>query len=143
MDMCGHHGLKAVANGMLKGLQLHLLQPLGCGVNHWKFFMGIRACVPVPGKVFTTGYNTMVMEACNCGCPHETDFFGFRPEGPVSDDGVGRVGMDIQNRSHVHIDSDRTQFFSSHGRSLVGQFRRSGMGNRGRRRKYGEPGRKT
>ena len=105
--MCRHDGLKAPTDGMVKGLQLDVLQPLGSGMNDGKFLMGIRIGVPVTGKVFATSQDTVVMEACHRGCTHKTDFLGFRPKCPISNDGVGRVGMNIQNGSHIHVDSDR------------------------------------
>ena len=60
-------------------------------------------------KMFPTGKHLVILQARDRSKSQFAHQRGTRPERTVPDDRVGWIGVDIQNRSQIHVDADRPQ----------------------------------
>ena len=71
-----------------------------------KFDMRIRMGIPMPWEMFPAGQDAMIVESCNCGSTHSTHLIWLGSKCSIANDRIGRIGVDIQNRGHIHVYAD-------------------------------------
>ena len=74
-------------------------------MNDGKLDMRICTGITMAGEMFPAGQHSMILESCDGGGAHPTDLFRFGSKCAIPNDGVSRIGMDIQNRGHIHVNA--------------------------------------
>jgi hypothetical protein len=102
-----HDGLEAVLDQVLKRLQLYLYQALQRMRDLWQFMMGIGYRISVARKVLSTGNDPLILETHHEGQSQSGNQSRVVSEGPVPNDGIGGVCINIQYRGQIHVDTHR------------------------------------
>ena len=105
-DMGHHDAGGPLVNGLLEGDQLKLLQLLRRLVHHRQVHMGVGAGVPVAGEVLDHRDHAPLLQSLVHRQPRTCHRVGVAAVGPVPNDGVVRVGPDVQAGGEVQIETE-------------------------------------
>src|SRR2546429_9698896 len=69
----------------------------------------VRRRVAMAGEVLAAGQHAVVLQPGDHGEAERLYQFRVVPEGPVTADGILRIGVHVQDRGQVHVNPDRPQ----------------------------------
>ena len=109
-DVCGHHGRDAGRDGCRKRQELPLAQQFRRVLDQRKFEMRIGAGVPVSGEMLAAGGHSLRLQHADDGCAKIGNSPGLFCERSIADHRILRIGVNVEDRSVVECDADRSEF---------------------------------
>ena len=104
-DMGHHDAGGSLVNGCLEGNQFKFLQLLHRLVHHRQVYMGVGAGIPVAREMLDHRDHTPLLQSLVHRQPRPGHRVGVAAVGPVPNDGVVRVGPDVQAGGEVQIEA--------------------------------------
>lgn len=124
-DVGGHDHGDLCLNGGLEGLEFDVAQASEVMLDDRCVGMAVEIRVPVSWEVFAAGNDAFGEEAVHEGDGVVDDILGGCAEGAVADDGVLRVGVDVEDGGEVEVEAEFADSSGESARIFKGLFRRA------------------
>jgi hypothetical protein len=108
----GHERGNPRTNGETERVKVSLAERVPGASHDGKLHVGIGCGIAVPREVFPDGKNAASQNPAQKGDPQLRDGMRVRGNGPVSNHGVDRVAVDVEDGGEVDVDPDGAQFLS-------------------------------
>ena len=104
--MGGHEHGNSGAYGCFKRFEFDVAQSLYVVSDDRCIEVAVQVCVAMSGKVFSAGDDTFVKEALHEGEGVVADALRRGAEGAFADDGIVRIGMDVEDGGKIEIEAE-------------------------------------
>ncbi len=91
--------------------------------------MRVARGITMPGEMFPARDDSMLLQPLDGGKSQLAHLFRIFAIRPIPNNGIRGIGIDIQDRSHVHIDANSPEFLRCHLSDRIRHDRRSAGGD--------------
>ena len=92
----------------------------------------------MPGEMLPARRHAVLLQPVDDGRPEASDALGVFTEGAVTDDGVLRIGMNVENRGVVERNAHSSELGCQSGRKTAGELNVTAPPQHSHRRPFGE-----